>query len=415
MSPTRRAQLFFLTVIFITTATIASILLARGYKIDFTDKKLQATGLLVATSIPDGAQVWIDNQLRSATNTTISLPPGKYNVELKKDGFSTWQKYLTLKAEEVVKTDTSLFPTVPSLRALTFSGASGPVLSASGNQLVYAVPLQYSSPASPSATTSSTKPGLWVMDLGDLPLGLAREPRQIALSTTSTDWSKATLKWAPDGHEILALFYKTATTAKSSKPPEVRYAYLLDSSRLNRSQDLIDTSPSLDNIYSQWQLETDQLLSAQLAKAHPLVQQFLATAAADLKVSPDETKILYQATASATLPDHVIPPLPGSNSQPQQRSVFTKSIYVYDLKEDRNYLVDNCIGCSWFPTSKHLLRIEKDKITILEYDNTNPVTVYSGPFASQAAFPYPNGSKIIILTNLGSTDPNSNLYSLSLR
>src|SRR3990172_5310980 len=56
------------------------------------------------------------------------------------------------------------------------------------------------------------------------------------------------------------------------------------------------------------------------------------------------------------------------------------------------------------------------KIDIMEYDRTNWVTVYQGPFAEGFIAPWPNGSRIIILTNLNprvSAPPN--LYTVNLR
>src|SRR3989344_2625392 len=229
-----RAVIFILTAIVIFGGTILAIFYARGFRVDLGNKSIGSTGLLVATSVPDGAQVWVNGILRTATNATVALTPGEINVEIKKDGFSTWKKQITLKAEEVVKTDATLFPVLPNLRPMTFSGAVNPLLSPLGDRLVYATPLSDQPLASPSpqpkgvgasgltATKSATgitgvsnqslsnqlptKTGLWVMDLIDMPLGFSREPRQIARSTAALDWSKALTFWSPDERQILAVF-----------------------------------------------------------------------------------------------------------------------------------------------------------------------------------------------------------------
>ena len=87
-----RILLFLLALFSIFAASIIVIKIGQGYKIDLSTKSLHPTGLLVATSIPDGAQVFIDGKLKTATNTTLNLLPGEYEVEIKKDGFFLGKK-----------------------------------------------------------------------------------------------------------------------------------------------------------------------------------------------------------------------------------------------------------------------------------------------------------------------------------
>ena len=58
-----------------------------------------------------------------------------------------------------------------------------------------------------------------------------------------------------------------------------------------------------------------------------------------LQWSADETKILYQASQSATIPLIINPPLIGTDSTPQVSNIKKGEVYVYDIKEDRNYLI----------------------------------------------------------------------------
>ena len=125
--------------------------------------------------------------------------------------------------------------------------------------------------------------------------------------------------------------------------------------------------------------------------------------------------MLYTATASASIPDDLIRPLPGSSTQSQSRALVEGQTYVYDLEEDRNFAVPT--GVSWFPDSAHLLLTEKGKITVLEYDGQNATVVYAGPMENSFAFPYPSGKQLLILANLSSNSKTSvpNLYAVSLR
>ena len=70
----------------------------------------------------------------------------------------------------------------------------------------------------------------------------------------------------------------------------------------------------------------------------------------------------------------------------------------------------------WFPSSRHLILTLNGKIDVMEYDRTNWVTIYSGPFVDDFVAPWTNGSRIIILTNLnGDATSLPNLYTVNLR
>jgi len=305
-------------------------LFARGYRPDFTRRSLQPTGLLVLKSLPDGAQIYINGKLTSATDTTINLTPGTYKVEVKKQGFSIWDKTLQVDAEVVTRAVATLFPSVPSFKAITTTGATNPIFSPDGTKIVF-----------------TNKSKAYLLDLNESPLGLInREVKEIA--STASAWKNPTK---------------------------------------------IDPLPTLPQI----------------------MQAILATAAADLVWAPKENKVMYTATASATIPDDLIRPLPGSSSQTQSRTISPGNNYVYDLEEDRNFAVPP--GVTWFPDSYHLLKAEKGKVTVLEYDGTNSTVVYSGPMEGSFAYPYPSGKQLLILANLSANSKTSvpNLYAVSLR
>jgi len=378
----------------------AIIKLAQGYKPDWAHKTLKPTGLLVATSVPDGAQLWINGKLKSATNTTLNLPPGQYKVKIKKDGFFTWEKTLLLKKELVTKADADLFTTYPDLKVLTFTGAGDPLLSPDGQKVVFRV-----------ATASASKRGIWVLDLSSRPLGFNRVPRQILRNppasvnqnaSLSRDFSLAQYEWAPDSKQLLVRLN--------------RQAFLVDSGRLNPTNSLVNVSPQVPAIKRRWAKEEKIRQDAKISKLPKKLLKVLGDAADEIQFSPDETKILYIATASATIPEKIIPPLAAASSQKESRQIEPGKAYVYDLKEDKNFYIapSEQRRLVWFPTSRHIFTVQNEKISIVEYDGTNRVDVYTGPFEDSFAFPFPSGDKILILTSIGKKTP-TNLYAVSLR
>src|SRR5579872_1848765 len=97
---------------FLVLGTIVAILYGKGYQFGIGNGKpeVNGTGLLVATSTPDGAQVLVDGHLTTATNNTINLAPDSYDVQIQKDGYFTWNKKLTIQKEVVTKAAALLFP-----------------------------------------------------------------------------------------------------------------------------------------------------------------------------------------------------------------------------------------------------------------------------------------------------------------
>lgn len=398
-----RKRLIIFLVVFLGIGLVAYFLikLASGYRPDFINKTMRPTGLLVATSIPNQGSILINGKtLKTKTATTISLAPGEYEIEIKKDGFSSWKKKILIEKELVVKTEAYLFPTYPDLKALTSTSASNPVISSDGKKVVFAVANQ------------DEKNGLWILDLTERPLGLARESYQILQSAPKgRDFAKATYQWAPDSKQILVTLTKSITKTKS-----VEENFLIDTNNLNDNTKLIDVTDQLLTIQKGWKNEEKILQEAKLGKLPEELLQILDKGAKDITFSLDETKVLYTATASASIPKNLISPLPGANNQPETRDLTSGKTYVYDLKEDRNFALDlpQEAKVNWSPTSRHLFLVQKDKVSIIEYDNTNRVDVYSGPFENSFAFPFPSGNKVLVLTSLSKETP-SNLYSISLK
>ncbi len=383
-------------------ATAAVILYGMGYRFSLNkgNPAVSGTGLLVATSVPDGAQVFINDHLTTATDNTINLEPGEYNIRIFKDGYFPWQKKITIKKEVVTKADALLLPAAPKLESITNTGVLNAVIDPTKTKLAYTV-----------ASQSALKNGIYVLDMTLRPiLTLQSASTQIATDTV-TSFSKSTLKWSPDSKQLLASFGNPSLAD-----------YLLSASVLNSNPQ--DVTETLLTVNSAWQRLRDEkkvaLNNSLPRKLRPIVSQYFNV----IDWSDDETKVLYSASISGTLPIVINPPLIGVDSTPEQRNIEEDAIYVYDAKEDRNYkILDNMplveegssLPLMWFPDSKHLVFVHNGKIDIMEHNALNQTTIYAGPFVDNFVFPWPDASKIVILTNLGNPAINPNLYTISLK
>lgn len=403
----KRIIVYVATAVLLVLATIIVILYGRGYNFNFGDGKIEisGTGLLAATSHPDSAGIYINKHLTSATNNTISLSPGEYNVKISKSGYFPWEKKIKIEKEVVSSAYAFLIPTAPKLDNVTHAGVSNPVLDPTRTKIAYSV----------SSSDDPRKNGVYILDMGLRPiLTLQSSSSQIA-DDTIDNFSKASLSWSPDAKEIIATV---------SAGPNIATTYLLKTTFNENPQDITAT---LATVGLAWSGQKEAQDKSQLLGFKSKLQNLIKKNFITLSWSEDETKILYKANESISLPLIINPPLIGTNSTPQTREISKGAVYVYDIREDKNYkILDsmpktesqdfiNKFPLNWFTDSKHLIYVADKKIQIMDYDGLNKTTIYAGPFMDDYIFSWPDGSKILILTDLGNPTTPPNLYTIGLK
>lgn len=376
-----RVFVLFSTLIIVGVVGYFVALIARGYQFDSVTYKFLANGILVAKSDPDGASILIDGNLKGATNTNLKLSPKQYDVEIKKNGYITWKKRLTIKKEEVTQITAHLFKTAPSFSLVTFDGAENPVVSADFSKIAYI-----------------NDEGLWIMTVSSLPLGFANEPLKI----TDGILKDVSYSFSPNNRELM-LETKEGV-------------YMLNTNEFVSQKDLQLSLITKENILKSWKLEKNKKDESEFKLVPLEVANILKNNVSSFAFSPDETMVMYTASSSANIKDNLIEQLPGSSTQKQERDIKIGRTYIYDIKEDRNFIVnDNGRSLYWLPTSRHLILPDDGKIVVMDYDGTNRQIVFSGDYIAPHAYPFVNANKLLILTNLGSPSSTPNLYSLSIK
>jgi len=228
---------------------------------------------------------------------------------------------------------------------------------------------------------------------------------------SSVIFSQSVLNWSPDSKQILASF---------TNPFPIDY--LLSAGNLNQNPENVTTT--LFSIDAGWQNLKAEKQKALMDSLRRPLRKIVLENFNILEWSDDETKILYTASRSANLPLIITPQLIGTNSTIEERGIKKGAIYVYDIKEDRNYKILDSLPESkdspilpimWHPDSKHLIYVHEGKIDIMEYDAQNQTTIYAGPFVNGYVSPWPDATKLVILTNLGNPLNTPNLYTISLK
>jgi hypothetical protein len=409
-----RRQVLASVLIFLllVAGTAVFILYGKGYRFGIAEgqPKLAKTGILAVKSIPEDAEIYINGNLTATTNENINLTPGEYTVKIQKEGYFAWEKRLRIEKEVVTRANALLFPAAPKLESITTIGVTNPVIDPTRTKIAYRV-----------ASQSARRNGVYVFDMLTPVITLQSSSRQIADDTVDM-MSQADLAWAPDGLEMLA-----SISAQSTDGLSLRQAnYLLRTASMN--EEPRNVTAILDSVEQRWQTDQEQDNLARMNSLKKPLRKVINDNFRVLDWSPDDTKILYVASRSAELPFVIVPRLIGINLLTEDRQIETGKVYVYDIKEDTNNqvlesipaeceeTVDTCrLPISWFPDSNHLVHVHDKQIDIIEYDGSNRTTVYAGPFTEPYVFPWPNGSQLVILTNLNNPTISPNLYTVSLK
>lgn len=418
-SVTKQIAISLTILFFLVAVTVLVILYGTGYRIfiQHGEPTVTKTGILNLSSYPTGAQVYIDGHLTTATNNTLNLTPGDYTVQIIKDGYLDWQKDFEIKREVVSNASATLYPKAPSLQSISTFGIKSDIIDPTGTKLAFNI-----------ASRSALQNGIYVYDMTsqNFPILAGQSSTTQIVNDTTDKFSEAKIAWSPDGTQILASI--------SATPDSSPTYYLLDATTFNQTPQ--DITAIYQNTLDLWQQQRRDKATAQIKSLKPAVQQFAKKYFKILSWSPDNNKILYQASGSAIMPIFHTPRLIGDNYLYEQRRLDANSIYVYDISEDFNTRIlstttkvctiddpsCNCdefntcpIPLTWMPDSSHLLYVNDGKINIVEDDGSNMTTLYAGPFVDHFVFPWPDGSKLVILTNFNSPNISPTLYSIGLR
>ena len=432
-SLTKHRTIFSIIIgLIILVVAIGAIFWARGFKPNFKKGTIDRTGLLVVSSIPTGAEVYLDSRLTSATDTSIAfLEPKNYQLRIEKDGSTSWKKEITITADLSTEIKALLFPQAPEIKPLTTTGASNPILSPDGSNIVYA--------------TGGDRGGLMILPMSDRPFPFRQNNRMLAKNQPAFDYTTSKVIWGPDSKQLIARFETTDGKTLAN--------LLIESDK--SEQEPRDITGSLNATLNSWQ---DELIvkNQTLALVAPdsvknATQAALPADKAGGQAAEAKTVNSSQLTVDSKKPTaspssvnsepstvNLLNYYPtGLNFSPDEEKIFYKNkeekYVVYDLKLKKEFILPefgNLMNISWYPDSAHLVVAQKDLISIIETDGTNKMTVFSGKYENAApaspngsafggqgfVFAHPSGTRIIILTTLTQTEGNPpNLYAVNLR
>jgi len=388
--------------------TSISVLYSEGWRLNIPDGQnnqdkgnslIIKTGMLAVRSIPDGAKVYINDKLTTATNDTIAaLKPGQYKLKVQKEGFEQWEKDINVYAELVTDITAVLISQTPKLESLTNYDVKAFDLSKNYNDIAF-------------LTATEREPGILILPLANSPLNILRNSsRPIIKDTQTFSPSLGTnIWWSFDDKELLVELNPKGYLLYNVENRN----FLISSTYKNEPKQISDPQ----SVFIKWQsdyktnFETPKIQQIEKTQVLPtIVKANIETA--KITWSPDEKKFAIEI--------------------PNEQNKLLTDIYVYNSEEslpiDEKRLYATIIAVdltkvkyTWYSDSYHLILVNLPElptgshtVSMIRIDGTNHTKIYTGALASDKAFSTPLGDKIIVMTSLKEGNA-SNIYGISIR
>lgn len=395
-----------LASLLITTAslvliTLGTVLYSEGWRINLSgeeNKIVHKTGMIAVRSIPNGAKVYVDDILTTATDDTIaSLVPGDYKIRVEHEGFETWEKTLTVYPELVTDITAVLVLQSPRLEPLTNTDVKAFSLSSNQNNIAF-------------LTKNHEEPGIWILPLTGSPLNLFRGSSRLLIADSINESPSAGEKvwWSHDDKELLVqmnsngyLLYDVSNQTTTKTTPE----------------SITDVSMVFEKWEANWKADflenkIDVLANSKTQEIPESIINKLETEKSTW--SPDEEKFFFINKDEGNSKKGNIVIYNSESPLPIGEKRIYDSIEIADI---------NNATIQWYSDSYHLIILEKAgaegsknvyTISLVRIDGTNKTPIYTGELASNQAYATPSGDKIIVLTSL-KENSQTNLYAIAIR
>lgn len=199
---TKLMIMYVLIGIIIGIATVVFVYLINGYSIDRQTGEVIQNGLVYLDSKPESAEIFLNGQKqRGRTDARLVLPAGSYAIELRREGYRSWNRNMTLEGG--------------SLRRLTYARLVPGIL-----QSELAVNL----PVVPNMMSQSADKRWLVMAFIDNPLlmrvvdmnksqfDFINLPLPVDLIDTKEPGTWEVTDWADDNKNFLAVYRTTSSS-----------------------------------------------------------------------------------------------------------------------------------------------------------------------------------------------------------
>ena len=192
MTRLHRRIIYIIFIVIFLIAAPAVILYTSGYRYNLQKGRIQKTGILMLSSVPRGAEIWLNDKKIEKKQTPARLEyilPGDYEISFKKAGYHDWQKKLPVYENSTTFAEKVILWKQEQPQIMSTATASSWLLSPDKRQV---------------ALISSTNT-LEILEVGgDLTDFFIAGEAGLKIKFPLTDYSQtAILDWSTDGKKIL--------------------------------------------------------------------------------------------------------------------------------------------------------------------------------------------------------------------
>jgi len=219
-----RRLLFFLAIIAFLIIAPLIVLYATGFRWDFEQKRITQVGMITVKCIPRAVNIFVNDKLKARrTYARIrDLMPRDYVVKLQKEGYSIWEKKLTVEPRVATPIKHArLFLSEPEVTQIINSGIDQYVLSPNNKKIAYTI-------------TSGEEAGIWLLDVASHNSSKLFPKSKEEFAKVLEGLVFSDIKWSPDSEKVLVQ-YKTKFLEEETEP-QLTYHVIINTTR---PQDII--------------------------------------------------------------------------------------------------------------------------------------------------------------------------------
>ncbi|MBN2101231.1 PEGA domain-containing protein [Candidatus Dojkabacteria bacterium] len=99
--------------------TILVYLVSKGYWINFSNGEIERNGVLTFTTTPRRATIFLDGEnIGKSPRAEAGVKEGEHTIRIEKDGYYSWEHKVTVKAEQSIPIETTLFLKKPKVEKI---------------------------------------------------------------------------------------------------------------------------------------------------------------------------------------------------------------------------------------------------------------------------------------------------------
>lgn len=189
----------FILLLLFFVASVFAIIVAQGNIINFSNGEIITTGTLKIESNVKDYKVFVeDKEVNMSNNRIEDLEPGEYKIRLEKDGYSSWENAVKVRAGIISSINAQLFPSKINIQRFIDSNIEYATYSNDGKYIFYIV----------SDPISSQNSGIWRRSLQSSVISVIEDSKLKLLDLTPDVVTllandKLVLLVSPDNEKLL--------------------------------------------------------------------------------------------------------------------------------------------------------------------------------------------------------------------